>query len=78
MIVFQSNPLKNMSNTSKVASQPTTNMKIEKKYEQQYQIQTPQLIVYALACLLGKNEDFLKEINEFKTINNYTQQTKIF
>ena len=37
----------------------------------------PNLIFNALACLLGQNEDFLKEFNEFKNIKNYPQQTNI-
>ena len=36
-----------------------------------------QLGINALACLLGQNEDFMNEFNEFKTIKNYPQQTKI-
>ena len=38
---------------------------------------TPNFIFKALACLLGQNEDFLKEFNEFKNIKNYPQQTNI-
>ena len=33
----------------------------------------PQIVVNALACLLGQNTDFMKE---FKTIKNCPQQTK--
>ena len=37
----------------------------------------PQLLINALACLFGQNEDIMKDFNEFKTIKNYPQQTKI-
>ena len=37
----------------------------------------PQLVINALACLLGQNQDSMKELNDFKTIKNYPQQTKI-
>ena len=36
-----------------------------------------QIVVNALACLLGQNTDFMKEFKEIKTIKNYPQQTKI-
>ena len=36
-----------------------------------------QIVINALACLLGQNTDFMKEFKEFKTIQNYSQQTKI-
>ena len=44
---------------------------------------TPNLIFSALACLLGQNEDFLKQFNEFKNkfnefnVNNKLPQTII-
>ena len=38
---------------------------------------TPNLLYNALACVLGQNEDFLKELTEFKYLKYYPQHTNI-